>query len=423
MHERLYKFLDKYNCIYNLQYGFRAGHSTNHCLLDLTESIRKALDNNKYAVGVFIDLQKAFDTVDHDILLSKLSHYGVRGNCNKWFRTYLNDRKQYVSINGTESTIKEVKYGVPQGSVLGPLLFLLYINDLHMCVKFSTSRHFADDTNLLFTNTSLKQMKKHVNIDLKLLSSWLRANKISLNVSKTEILLFRCPNKPINYDMRIKLDGKRLYPSRYVKYLGILIDSHLDWSFHTKSLASKLSRASGMLAKARHYIDKQTLRNLYFSIFSSLMTYGSQIWGQNQNVHVKRIMKLQNKAIRIINFSNFEDPSSSLYKNSKILKFKDNVLQQNILYVYDSFNSRIPSNLKNNFSYIHSRHDYPTRNNKQKCVNLPIAKTYTYGINSINGQSARNWNRIHVTLFKDLEKEIIRTEYKNKIKNHFLQSY
>ena len=423
MHERLYKFLEKYNCIYNLQYGFRTGHSTNHCLLDLTENIRKALDDNKYAVGVFVDLQKAFDTVDHNILLAKLNHYGIRGKCNQWFKSYLNERKQYVSINGSESTVKVMKCGVPQGSVLGPLLFLLYINDLHLCVKFSTSRHFADDTNLLFINSSLKQMKKQVNIDLKLLSSWLRANKISLNVDKTELLLFRCPNKPINYDMRIKIDGRRLYPSAYVKYLGILIDSHLDWSYHTKSLASRLSRASGMLAKARHYVDKKILRNLYFGIFSSVMTYGSQIWGQNQNIHVRRITKLQNKAMRIINFSNFDEPSSHLYKSAKILKFKDNLMLQNFLYVHDSFTSNIPSNLQQNFSYIHTRHNYLTRNNKMKCVNLPVAKTYTYGINSINGQSSRNWNFINITLFNDLKTDIKRNEYKAKIKNHFLQSY
>ena len=151
-------------------------------------------------------------------------------------------------------------------------LDLYYLNDLHRCVKFSKARHFADDTNLLFKNSSLKQMKKHINIDLTLLSTWLRANKISLNVNKTEVLIFRCPKKPLNYDMRIKLDGKRLYPTKYVKYLGVLIDSHLDWSFHTKSLTSKLSRAVGMLAKARYYIDQHLLRSLYFSFFSSLMT-------------------------------------------------------------------------------------------------------------------------------------------------------
>ena len=224
----VFSFLEKHKCIYDLQFGFRSGHSTNHALLDLTEAIRKAIDDNTYAVGVFIDLQKAFDTVDHEILLKKLFHYGIRGTANSWFASYLSNRKQFVVINGHESSMKFMNYGVPQGSVLGPLLFLIYINDLHNAIKYSTTRHFADDTCLLISNTSLKQLKKHLNLDLKFLTAWLKANKISLNASKTEILIFKHPNKPINYDPKISLDGKRIYPSKYVKYLGILIDANLN---------------------------------------------------------------------------------------------------------------------------------------------------------------------------------------------------
>ena len=169
MHERVYTFLEYHKCIYELQFGFRAGHSTTHALLDLTEDIRKNIDNNLFTVGVFIDLQKAFDTVDHNILLEKLNHYGVRGKANEWFRSYLNNRKQFVSISGQNSSLMEMKYGVPQGSVLGPLLFLVYINDLNQAIKYSKTRHFADDTNLLISNSSLKQLKKHLNKDLKTL--------------------------------------------------------------------------------------------------------------------------------------------------------------------------------------------------------------------------------------------------------------
>ena len=135
--------------LYELQYGFRARHSTNHCLLDLTENIRKTIDKNEYAVRVFVDLQKAFNTVDHNILLSKLSHYGIRGVSLNWFRSYLSNRSQFVTINGKNSETEPMSYGVPQGSVLGPLLFLIYINDLNQSIKYSTTRHFADDTNLL----------------------------------------------------------------------------------------------------------------------------------------------------------------------------------------------------------------------------------------------------------------------------------
>ena len=223
VHKRMYSFLDKYNCIYELQFGFRAKHSTSHALISLMEKVREALDypGSKFACGVFIDLQKAFDTVDHSILLKKLEHYGIRGIANSWFKSYLSDRKQFTTVNGFNSDYKTMKYGVPQGSVLGPLLFLIYINDLHNAIKNSTVHHFADDTNLLVSGLNIKKIQDLINLDLKYLSNWLKANKIALNSSKTELIIFRQRNKHISYrknsgdklepwKLNIKIDGKKL---------------------------------------------------------------------------------------------------------------------------------------------------------------------------------------------------------------------
>ena len=183
MYERLYTFLD-YNIIYDLQFGFRQQYSTSHALINITENIRKALDDGNVGCGVFVDLQKAFDTIDHQILLAELNHYGIRGVSNDWFKSYLSNRNQYVSINGYESGLAAINCGVPQGSVLGPLLFLLYINDLNQAIKFCEVHHFADDTNLLCLSNSIQKLSKLVNADLKHLLNWLNANKISLNVKK-----------------------------------------------------------------------------------------------------------------------------------------------------------------------------------------------------------------------------------------------
>ena len=314
MYIRLYSFFNKYNCIYKQQFGFRQHHSTIHALIDLTESIRQALDNNEFAVGVFIDLQKAFDTVDHKILLKKLEHYVIRGIANKWVESYLKNRMQFVAINGFLSDEILMQLGVPQGSILGPLLFLIYINDFHVAIKYSSSRHFADDTNLLAINKSLKKIRKQLNFDLRFLSKWLRANKISLNAGKTEMIIFRHPMKQLKYELKLKINGKRLYQSDFVKYLGILIDPHLKWNYHIDFIAPKLSRALGMLTKIRHFVDANTLRSVYFGIFSSIMSYASQIWGQITNKHVNRILRLQDSAIRIINFATYNESRGQLYK-------------------------------------------------------------------------------------------------------------
>ena len=160
MHTRLYEFLDKSNSFYELQFGFRKKYSTNHALLSIIEGIRKSLDNTTFSCGVFIDFEKAFDTVNHKILLAKLDHYEIRGTVNSWFQSYLNGRQQKVTIDGVSSQYQTITCGVPQGSILGPLLFLLYINDMHRAVKHSIVHHFADDTNLLCSDKNPKSLRK-----------------------------------------------------------------------------------------------------------------------------------------------------------------------------------------------------------------------------------------------------------------------
>ena len=146
--------------------------STNHALVNLSESIRQSLDEGSFGCGIFVDLQKAFDTVDHKILLHKLEYYGIRGACNNWFKSYLSDRKQFVSINGYNSDLMPADCAVPQGSVLGPLLFLIYINDLHKAIQYYQVHHFADDTNFFHTSKSVKNLNKQMNCDMKHLNNW-----------------------------------------------------------------------------------------------------------------------------------------------------------------------------------------------------------------------------------------------------------
>ena len=191
MHNRLYTCLENFELLYPLQFGFQEKHSTTHVLLSLTESIKHSTINGKFGCGIFLDLQKAFDTVSHDILIKKLEHYGIRGNVLNWFRSYLRGRSQYVSVNGHSSDLLPISCGVPQGSVLGPLLFLIYVNDPPNISKVLQFDLFADDTSIYFESDNLLTLQKVVNRELCKVRKWLEANRLSLNISKT--MLFFIP--------------------------------------------------------------------------------------------------------------------------------------------------------------------------------------------------------------------------------------
>ena len=190
MHKRLYNFLESYAVLYSLQFGFRHKHSTTHTLISMTENIRNTTDNGNYGCDIFIDLQKAFDTVSHSILLRKLYHYGIRGVPLQWFESYLSNRKQYVSVNGHTSDELLITYGVSQGSVLGPLLFLIFIYDSPNVSKRLTFYLFADYTNIYFESSDLPTIQKVVNQELRKVRKWLEANRLALNIEKNNFVSF-----------------------------------------------------------------------------------------------------------------------------------------------------------------------------------------------------------------------------------------
>ena len=229
MLKRLYNYLDSTNIFYPLQFGFRQNHSTNHALISMTESIRNTIDNGKFGCGVFIDLKKAFDTVNHSILITKMEHYGIRGIALDWFTSYLSNRMQYVSINGHISEYRHISCGVPQGSVLGPLLFLLYINDLPNVSKHLSFYLFADDTNIYFEANDLLTLQKVMNRELRHVKKWLDANQLALNIDKTNFVVFHSPEKNLMEPIILKFGLKKISRANKVKFLGVLLDETLSW--------------------------------------------------------------------------------------------------------------------------------------------------------------------------------------------------
>ena len=419
---RYYKFLETHKCFNNYQFGFREIHSTNHAFIALIDKIQNIIDNNGFACSVFIDLKKAFDTVNHKILLRKLSFYGIRGNSYKWFESYLCRRFQYTKTKGFSSSIKEILYGVPQGSVLGPLLFLLYINDLHKALRHSFSILFADDTNLTVTSRSLKEINWKVNHDLTLLNEWLRANRISLNAKKTELILFRSKTNPITKHFNFRLSGQKIMPVTKIKYLGLIFDEHLTWAEQLTIIKAKVSRATGLLAKLRHSINEKLNKMIYSCIFHSHILYGCQLWGQRNSSLKNKIANIQNTSLQKLCFKDNQTPVEHLYKKMKILPLEKQVFYSNTVFVYDSLNRLNPKVFNNIFVKSVDVHDHMTRGANFDQLVVPRVNSYHFGLCSTYYCMIKDWNNLLKKIFANYSPlSLKRSSFLKKLKD-FLTS-
>ena len=259
MYKRVFDFLNDHDVLYDKQFGFRRKHSTHMALMVLIDKLINCIQNGEFVIGVFLDFSKAFDTVNHDILLRKLDHVGIRGVALQWFISYLSNRKQFVTYNGVQSSMKTMRCGVPQGSILGPLLFLVYVNDLAKVCKKTSPFLFADDTNLFKSGTDLVQIIRETNEELEDISLWLKVNKLSLNIKKTHYILFTT-KKIGSVTLNIRIDGCKVGKVRHTKFLGVYIDEKLNWKKHISHINGKISRGMGILRKVRKVLPASCLK-------------------------------------------------------------------------------------------------------------------------------------------------------------------
>ena len=421
MYNRIELFLTEFNTIYKLQFGFRKNHSTEHALLSIVEEIRNNLDNGVFTCGVFVDLEKAFDTVNHEILLSKLNHYGIRDNALSWVQSYLTNRKQFVSLNGSKSKNESISCGVPQGSILGPLLFIIYINDMHRAVLSSVVHHFADDTNLLFSSKNPKLITKLLNKDLKLLFEWLCANRLSLNVAKTEFIVFRPPKRPLKERIVLKLNGTKIHESPKIKYLGVLLDPYLRWNHHINELTKKLNSAIGMIYKIRHDCTQPVLVSLYYTLFHSHLAYCLSIWGTSNDGYLSKLTVLQKKVIRAITLSDFNAHSTPLFKHLKILKVKDLYNQKIMSLMWDFDHSKLPLSLSALFTRRNEIHNRNLRDQKYNKLYTANRFHNRHGYDSFTHYGATLLNKVKVIPF--YEDCCSKPVFQNKYKSCILDTY
>ena len=417
MYNRLITFLDKNQVLFNGQFGFRSNHSTLHAILLIADKIQKAIERKQYSCGIFLDLSKAFDTVNHTILIKKLEYYGIRGIAKDRFCSYLSNRKQLVSIGNVTSDLKPITCGVPQGSVLGPLLFLLYINDFSKSAPDLDFHLFADDSNLFCSHKSLQCLEAKVNVELNNVNNWLCVNKLSLNIDKSNFVIFHPSQKKVQYPINLIINNKILEEKKYVKYLGIIMDCNLNWKQHIHELSKKVSRSIGILSKLRHYVPQSILIQIYYSIVFPFLIYGVLIWGNTYKSNIYPLVILQKKAIRIITFSHFQSHTSPLFKKFNLLKLPDIVYLYTAVFMHQFHKGNLPEKFNNYFTLVSNQHSYNTRLASKATLILPLVRT-NYGLFNIRFCGPKVWNSIEESL-----KSLSKFSFKKKLKQQLILAY
>ena len=345
VYNQLYSYFIDNNLLYTSQYGFRVNHSTEFAILELINRIHEYLDSNLNPISIFMDLSKAFDTIDHQILLNKLEKYGIADIELKWFTTYLHNRSQYVQYNNLSSKISTITTGVPQGSILGPLLFIIYINDLFSITDMNTL-HYADDTCILFPLTfnhvtDATRLTQTINEKLDLIYKWLSSNKLSLNIEKTKCMIFQYKQQHLNKEIipNIKFNGISLKYVNEFNFLGVTIDNTLSWSNHINITANKISKVNGILSKLKTVFPTNILLMIYNSLILSRINYGILTWGFGD---VYRIKLLQKKALRSISKRNYYSHTKPICKSLKVLLFDDIFTLATLKFFYKFNNNFLP---------------------------------------------------------------------------------
>lgn len=390
IYKRLLKHLNTHNIIYQYQYGFRKNHSTYMALVELTDRILTALNNNEYTLGVFLDLSKAFDTVHHEILLKKLFKYGFQGLVHKWLIHYVKNRYQYVSMNGLDSKKNAIQFGVPQGSILGPLLFLVFINDLANVTHFTIPILFADDTNLLISHKDLTTLTEKLNRDLAQYSTWFQANKLSLNVKKCNFMVFAGRRNYIFDDIRICIQNQQIDKVSSVRFLGVQLDDKLMWKDHIGTVCKKVTKSLGILRRIRHFVHEKVMLTLYYSLIYPYLSYCNVVWASTFPTHLKKILLLQKAFVRLATFSKFDAASAPLFSKLQLLNIYEINIYQTCSFVLLIKQGQSPDSFKNYFVKNCQVHSYNTR--QALLFHLPLS-TKTQVQFSFRHHGAKLWNK------------------------------
>jgi len=390
MYSRLSDYVNAANILYDRQFGFRSGHSTEMAVAEITSTIYRELNERRCVMAINMDLSKAFDTINHEILLQKLDKCGIGGLAYSWIRSYLSNRTQRVRHYDTISDARLIAQRVPQGSNLGPLLFSLYVNDFHRLNNNCKIIQYADDSNILFAfNRNDLTVTNKINAFLSLFSDWFSSNDLSLNASKTNYLIFS-GRKKMTLD-GIFINGEQIKQVSHANFLGIVIDDALTWKPHIQSIHGKLSKSLGILRKVSKSLSRSIMMTLFNSFVMSYLRYGLTIWGAAPKSNLNSLYILQKKAIKIALQMQLRTPTISVFRAAKVLTLPNLYKFQLSIFMYKYKSELLPPCFNGYFEHNSSRHNYLTRSG---CLyRLPLFTT-TYCQQSIQFQGAKIWSTI-----------------------------
>ena len=413
--EQLMVHMESNKLFYKNQFGFRKFNNSTHALLDSTDKIYMTQSKKKIVVGIFIDLKKAFDCVDHSILLRKLTYYGINNVTHTFFVNYLKNRSQYIIVNGCQSDTKKVTSGVPQGSILGPILYLIAVNDIQKLGNdFIALNLFADDTNVLISGNSMEELQTRCTIFLDKLYDWFSSNKLTINIEKTKFVLFE--RKLTNLPLSLQINNIMIEKVNSVKYLGIYLQNNLKNNLTITNLANKLKRFIHIFKHLRNYLPLNKLLMLFKSLIQSNILYGLEIYANSPKSGIKHLQLVQNAILKKLYGKSTIFNTNILHFDLKILKIEDLYKTRMCLLLFDS------KNLSSNNVYLENlsnainlpNHRYKTRNTLFKNIK---ANSITQNMSSYI--IIKNWNELPQNI-REIKK---RNLFKDEIENFFLKKY
>ena len=352
VHESLSEFLHTYNLLHKTQSGFRTQHSCETALVNMIDLWMNAIDSGKMVGVVLVDFKKAFDLVDHQILIDKLKIYGIKDEALSWFNTYLTNRKQQVAINNCKSDFKQISYGVPQGSILGPLLFLLFINDLPLYTSNVFTDLYADDTTLYDVQDSMEQIDNNLQSSLNNLQIWCRNNGMILNSSKTKVMLvttYQKRQRLTNDHLDLTYNKESLNMISNDKILGVFVDNNLTWSNHIKHLTKKIASSIWLLSKIKKFLSQAHRVQFYKSYIQPHIDFCNIVWGSSSESNKLKIFRLQKRACKVILDYNVDDSIEAM-NSLKIMSICDRLYLRKAKFMFKVYNNIAPAYISENFT-------------------------------------------------------------------------